>query len=139
MDHCYDPGVSRSCVLETAIVVLVVISVGSFHDKTVAVMGLGKSGLSAVRSLNSSGAEVWAWDDAETQRNVAKAEGFKVVDLYKCDWQTLGTLVLSPGIPHQYPDPHAIATKARDSGCEIICDVDLLARSVNEAFYVGIT
>ena len=115
------------------------ISVGSFHDKTVAVMGLGKSGLSAVRSLNSSGAEVWAWDDAETQRNVAKAEGMKVVDLYKCDWQTLGTLVLSPGIPHQYPDPHAIATKARDSGCEIICDVDLLARSVHEAFYVGIT
>ena len=53
------------------------ISVGSFHDKTVAVMGLGKSGLSAVRSLNSSGAEVWAWDDAETPRNVAKAEGFK--------------------------------------------------------------
>ena len=115
------------------------ISVGSFHDKTVAVMGLGKSGLSAVRSLNSGGAEVWAWDDAETQRKVAKAEGLKVVDLYKCDWQTLGTLVLSPGIPDQYPDPHAIATKARDSGCEIICDIDLLARSVHEAFYVGIT
>ena len=115
------------------------ISVSSFNDKPVAVMGLGRSGLSAARSLTSGGAEVWAWDDTEAQRNTAKAEGLNLVNLYTCDWGAPGTLVLSPGIPDKYPEPHAIAAKARDHGCKIICDVDLLARSVNESFFVGIT
>ena len=102
-------------------------------------MGLGKSGISVARALNSGGAEVWAWDDVEAQRREAKAEGLNIVNLYECDWQKLVTLVLSPGIPHQYPKPHAVAEKARQNGCEIICDVDLLARSVQGSYFIGVT
>ncbi len=115
------------------------IDVTAFKDQTVAVMGLGKSGLSAARALASGGANVWAWDDGEARRNEAANNGVSLADLYQADWSKVETLVLSPGIPHTYPEPHAIAAKAKESGAEIICDVDLLARTVQDARYVGIT
>ena len=62
-----------------------------------------------------------------------------LTDIYQEDWGDIETLVLSPGIPDFYPLPHPIAEKARENGCEIICDVDLLARSNSEAQFVGIT
>ncbi len=115
------------------------INVTSFANKPVGVLGLGRSGLSAVRALAAGGAEVWAWDDEEATRNKAMAEGVELTDLYKSDWSQLTTLVLSPGIPDQYPEPHEIASRARDADCEIICDVDLLAREVATARFVGIS
>ena len=41
------------------------------HDsgRPVAVLGLGKSGLTAARTLAASGAEVWAWDDDAAKRS----------------------------------------------------------------------
>ncbi len=102
-------------------------------------MGLGKTGISVARSLKSGGAEVWAWDDAESQRKGAEAAGVKIVNLYECNWQKPAALVLSPGIPDRNPQPHEIASKAREHGCEIICDIDLLARSIQNSFLIGIT
>jgi len=116
-----------------------VINVTSFDNKPVAVMGLGRSGLSAVRALAAGGAEVWAWDDREATRSKAVEAGVSLTDLYQSDWSQLDTLVLSPGIPDQFPEPHEIANRARDAGCEIICDVDLLAREVAAARFVGVS
>jgi UDP-N-acetylmuramoylalanine--D-glutamate ligase len=115
------------------------ITVSSFANKPIGVLGLGRSGLSAVRALEAGGAEVWAWDDTEDKRNDAIEAGIALTDLYQSDWSKLDTLVLSPGIPDQYPEPHALAVRARDSGCEIICDVDLLARENDNARFVGIS
>jgi len=116
-----------------------VINVTSFANKPVGVLGLGRSGLSAVRALAAGGAEVWAWDDQAASRDKAIEAGVELTDLYQSDWSQLNTLVLSPGIPDQYPKPHEIATRAREAGCEIICDVDLLAREVSAARFVGIS
>ena len=115
------------------------IPVASFLGKTVAVMGLGKSGLSAAEALVAGGARVLAWDDSADNRNAAAQSGVVLTDLYLEDWADAETLVLSPGIPDLFPSPHPIAEKARENGCEIICDVDLLARSNSEAHFVGIT
>ena len=54
--------------------------------RPVAVLGLGKSGLTAARALTASGAEVWAWDD-----DAAKRTALATTDLYACDW-TFGTM-----------------------------------------------
>jgi UDP-N-acetylmuramoylalanine--D-glutamate ligase len=115
------------------------ITVSSFANKPIGVLGLGRSGLSAVRALTAGGAEVWAWDDTEDKRNDAIEAGIALTDLYQSDWSKLDTLVLSPGIPDQYPEPHTLATRARATGCEIICDVDLLARANDSARFVGIS
>lgn len=111
----------------------------SYSDQTIAVMGLGRSGLSAARALTVVGCEVWAWDDAEANRNAAKDEGISLVDLSSCDWSVPGALVLSPGIPDRLPQPHPVAAAAHAAGCEIICDVELLLKTVTEPVYVGVT
>lgn len=115
------------------------IDVFAFNGLPIAVLGLGRSGLSAAKALQKSGAQVWAWDDNEDMRSGAADQGIPLVDLNQCDWGDCTTLVLSPGIPHTFPEPHPIAAEARKANVEIICDVELLARSQRQARYVGIT
>ncbi len=115
------------------------IEVASFAGVPVAVMGLGRSGLAAARALIAGEAEVWAWDDSAGRRETAAAAGIPLVDLYRQDLRGAATLVLSPGIPHEFPAPHPVARRAREAGLEIIGEVELLARSRPEATYVGIT
>ena len=115
------------------------IDLGFFGGLTVAVLGLGKSGLSAARALQAGGAEVWAWDDNEDSRKRAADEGLPIVDLQSCDWAQPISLVLSPGIPHSFPAPHPVTDLARHKGCEIISDIELLARAQRGVRFVGIT
>ena len=110
-----------------------------FSGLPVAVLGLGRSGLAAAKALQKSGAEVWAWDDSEDRRVAAAAEGIPLVDLMQCNWQELTSLVISPGIPHLHPEPHPVAALARQHNCEIIGDIELLARAMRNASYIGVT
>jgi len=116
------------------------IEVFPFDGLPTPVLGLGRSGLAAARALYRGGAEVWAWDDdAERRERAAEEEGIEIVDLKTIDWREATSLILSPGIPHTFPKPHPIVRMARDAGCEIIGDVELLARTQRDAAYVGIT
>jgi UDP-N-acetylmuramoylalanine--D-glutamate ligase len=115
------------------------IDLSSFAGETVAVLGLGRSGLATARALVEGGARVWAWDDAETVRSGAGRNGIPIVDLGGCDWRQPAALVISPGIPHTHPQPHPAVGPARVAGCPIIGDVDLLARTQRTAAYLGIT
>jgi len=115
------------------------IDVFPFAGFPVAVFGLGQSGLTTARALMRSEAEVWAWDDNEDARERARAEGIPLVDLYNCNWRELTSLVLSPGVPLNHPEPHAIVKLAREAGLEIISDIELLARAQRWNNYIGIT
>jgi UDP-N-acetylmuramoylalanine--D-glutamate ligase len=102
--------------------------------RPVAVLGLGKSGLVAARALAASGAEVWAWDD-----DAAKRREIATTDLYACDWSRPSALVLSPGIPHEFPKPHPVAAKAKAANVPVIGEVELLFRAQPKATFIGIT
>ena len=115
------------------------ITVTSFANKSIGVFGLGRSGLSAVRALEAGGSDVWAWDDAKEKRESAEIEGIKLTNLYQSDLSKIDMLVLSPGIPDQYPEPHSLTIRAREAGCAIICDIDLLARENTKARFIGIS
>jgi UDP-N-acetylmuramoylalanine--D-glutamate ligase len=115
------------------------IQVFPFAGCPVAVFGLGRSGLAAARALMAAEAEVWAWDDSEEARAEAKRAGIPLVDLYLCDWRRHTTLVLSPGVPLHHPKPHPVVKLAQAAGCEVIGDVELLARAMPEASFIGVT
>ncbi|MBL8706372.1 MAG: UDP-N-acetylmuramoyl-L-alanine--D-glutamate ligase [Rhodospirillales bacterium] len=115
------------------------IDCSAMAGKTVAVMGLGKSGLPTARALAASGAKVQAWDDDAKKRNEAAAAGIAIGALDGFDWAKADALVLSPGIPHSFPKPHPVAAAAKAAGVQIIGDVDLLGRAQRQAAFVGIT
>ena len=115
------------------------LELGYFEGYSVAVLGLGQSGLTAALSLHASGAEVWAWDDNEERRESARDRGVPIVDLSTVDFRETTTLVLSPGIPHTHPKPHPIVQRAKDAGCELISDIELMARAQRNAMYIGVT
>lgn len=115
------------------------IDLSAFAGRPFAVLGLGKSGLSAARALHAAGAQVRAWDDKEERRGEAQAEGIPVRELTDAELSDAPLLVLSPGIPHTHPAPHPVTERARAAGCEIVCDIELLARAERDAAYVGVT
>lgn len=101
-----------------------------FADRTVALFGLGKSGLSTAHALAAGGARVVAWDDSEAKRAEAAAAGVVVEDLAKRNWAEFAAFVLSPGVPLTHPEPHPTVKLARAAGVEIIGDVELFHRAV---------
>lgn len=110
-----------------------------FHDRTVAVLGLGKSGLAAALALLAAGVRVRAWDDNEATRADAVTRGIPVVDPSELNWADVAALVQAPGIPHRFPRPHAASVLARDAGVPIIGDVELLLGADRAARVVAIT
>ncbi len=100
----------------------------SFAGKTVAVFGMGMSGLAAGRSLLAGGASVLAWDDGEKGREAAKAAGLPLADLKTIDWGAVDALVLAPGVPLTHPEPHWTVKLAHAHGVEIIGDTEIFMR-----------
>ena len=109
------------------------IPVRGFEQRTVAVLGLGRTGLTAARALAAGGAEVVVWDENDASRASAQAEGFRVEDLRTADWSDLAALMLSPGVPLTHPAPHWSVEMAKAAGVEVLGDIELFARTVNAA------
>jgi UDP-N-acetylmuramoylalanine--D-glutamate ligase len=111
--------------------------------QTVAVFGLGVSGLASCRALLAGGAGVGAWDDNSAGREAAAKAGIPIVDLIAADWSRFTALVLAPGVALTHPEPHWTVVKARQAGVDIIGDVELYCRErakcSPEAPFVAVT
>ncbi len=106
------------------------IPVLGFQGLKVAVLGLGRSGLSAARALREGGAEPLVWDDNASARDAAEAEGLTVTDLSKPGaLEGVATLIVSPGIPHLYPAPHPVIAAAWAADVAVDNDISLFFRS----------
>jgi len=112
---------------------------GLFAGRRYAVVGLGRNGLPAARALVAMGADVAVWDDAPQMRAAAELPLHRPGD----DLTGFDALVLSPGIPHRLPVPHAAALAAQRDGIPILSDAELLFQAVrtagSRARFVGIT
>jgi UDP-N-acetylmuramoylalanine--D-glutamate ligase len=104
------------------------IPVTTFAGKTIAVFGLGGSGLASCRALAAGGAGVIACDDDPKKMLEAQREGFAVADLRDADWTRISALVLAPGVPLTHPAPHWSAALARAAEVEVIGDIELFCR-----------
>src|SRR4051812_30809488 len=104
------------------------IPVTVFAGKTVAVFGLGGSGLVSAQALKAGGAYPVCFDDDAARVADAEAAGLYTDDLRTVDWSQMAALVLSPGVPLTHPKPHWVVTKAREAWIEIIGDIELFGR-----------
>ncbi len=111
------------------------ITASLYNNKTIAVLGLGKTGLAACASLQAGGATVLAWDDNTKERNIAAAVGYTLADLHTIDWQTIEALIPSPGIAWTHP----IIKAAINNGVPLLSDVDILFEHAPNAVFIGIT
>ena len=106
------------------------IPAGAFANKTVAVFGLARTGLGAVRALVAGGTRVIAWDDNAVARDLGGQEGAELMPWREWPWEQISALVLSPGVPLTHPKPHGVVEHANAAKVPIIGDVELFAREV---------
>ncbi len=107
------------------------IPVRGYAGHRVAVLGLGRTGLSAARALLAGGAEVICWDDGAAARDRARAEGLALADLTRPGaLEGCVALIVSPGIPHLFPAPHPAVRAAWQAGVVVDNDIGLFFRSL---------
>ncbi|HEY0219992.1 MAG TPA: UDP-N-acetylmuramoyl-L-alanine--D-glutamate ligase [Afipia sp.] len=109
------------------------IPVTSFEGKTVAVFGLGGSGLASCHALKAGGANVIASDDSADRLAQAVRAGFITADLRTVSWENFSALVLTPGVPLTHPKPHWTVDAAKAAGVEVIGDIELFCRERRRA------
>ena len=106
------------------------IAVRAFAHKTVAVFGLARTGLGAIRALVAGGTQVIAWDDNSAARDLGGQEGAEIVPWREWPWEKIAALVLSPGVPLTHPQPHGVVEHATRARVPVIGDVELFAREI---------
>jgi len=101
-----------------------------FADKTVAIFGLARTGLGAVRALVAGGTKVLAWDDNSTARDLGGQEGAELMPWREWPWESIAALILSPGVPLTHPAPHGVVEHANRAQVPVIGDVELFAHEI---------
>lgn len=115
--------------------------------KKIAILGMGISGLSAIKFLLNKGRNVIAIDDKpESLDNLKKIyenqPNFQNIEFAydkKIDWQNVEFLITSPGIPLKYPQPHEIILQAQENNLKIISDIELFYSQHQDKNFIGIT
>lgn len=115
------------------------ITVPSFSQKVVAILGLGKTGLSSAQALSKGGAKILCWDDSLQVRQEAGLAHLPLHDLQLVNWNLIDTLILSPGIPYQGSNVHPVVLQALRASVPVICDIELLYRTCPQANYICVT
>ncbi|MCL4162683.1 UNVERIFIED_CONTAM: hypothetical protein GTU68_054208, partial [Idotea baltica] len=114
------------------------IPVQGLKGARVAVLGLGRSGLSAARALAAGGATPLCWDDNPRAREAADAEGFECIELTRGGaFDDVARLIVSPGIPHLYPTPNPVVAAALDAGVPVDNDIGLFFQSFATSEWSG--
>lgn len=68
------------------------------------------------------------WDEAEHSRESARKQNIELVDITKeriWEENRISRLIVSPGIPHLYPEPHPIIRMALNRGIPVDNDIGL--------------
>ncbi len=104
------------------------IAAETFKGKSVAVFGLGGSGLAAAHALHAGGARILCADDKPERVVAARDAGLATGDLHAADFAGFDALLLAPGVPLTHPEPHWTVARAKAAGIEIIGDIEVFDR-----------
>lgn len=110
-----------------------------YGSRPVAVFGLGMSGISVIKALRNANAEVLAWDDHKESHEEAERAGAILTPLDQETLSECAALILAPGVPLHFPQPHPVVEAARAAGIEIYGDIEVFYRSHPSCKTIGIT
>lgn len=109
------------------------------QERRIGVLGMGRSGLAAAKAIALGGGAPICGDDGEKGRAAASALGFETADLTDPGvLRGLDRLLVSPGVPHLYPTPHAAIAAAAEIGLPLDNDVGLFLESLRRAGVEGV-
>ena len=107
------------------------IAAKAFAGKTVAVFGLARTGLGAVRALMAGGAQVIAWDDNSAARDAGGQEGAEIMPWREWPWEKIAAAdPVSPACRSPIPGRMKWSTHAKHASVPVIGDVELFAREI---------
>lgn len=110
------------------------ILLGSYKNKRVGVIGLGKTGCAVVDSLRASGAIIGVYDDSTQEKKMDV--GLSLLyssenDVFSDDWKSLDYIIVSPGIHLLWPQMHPAVRFAHRYGIPLVNDIDLLRQNIS--------
>ncbi len=109
-------------------------------NELVFVMGLGKTGVSSINALLSSGANVLAYADNEEEIKRVKllfdnVENVELRPPSEQEWSKISLAIISPGIPSS----HRVFSMCNSYKVVSMSDIELLQMANPNAMYIGIT
>ncbi|MBL6664423.1 MAG: UDP-N-acetylmuramoyl-L-alanine--D-glutamate ligase [Rickettsiales bacterium] len=105
------------------------------------IYGLGKSGVSASKSL-SNHSKVTVTDDNSELLNNSRSLLDKKISIKKpndINYNKIDKVIFAPGIPLFYPKPHVILEKQKEHNFELICDIEAFYQLNKSNNFIGIT
>ena len=112
-------------------------SIINYKNQDVGILGLGLSGLAAARVLLNSKANIFVFDDKKEKPSIIKKSNW--INYNYWPWESIKTLVVSPGIPINNKEKHNAIKLAIDNKVKIINDIDLFVETYPKAKIIGIT
>ncbi|MDC3088868.1 UDP-N-acetylmuramoyl-L-alanine--D-glutamate ligase [Alphaproteobacteria bacterium] len=112
-------------------------SIINYKNQDVGILGLGLSGLAAARVLLNSKANIFVFDDKKEKPSIIKKCNW--INYKYWPWESIKTLVVSPGIPINNKEKHNAIKLAIDNKVKIINDIDLFVEIYPKAKIIGIT
>ena len=120
------------------------INLTRYAGTKIGVLGLGKTGLESIKALLAADAMVYAWDNDKNKviavkkiiqsKHVVFSDVIDPVDVKKTDF-----VIVSPGVPCNFPEPHKIFKYCKHYNIPIKTDIDLLFEACPQAQYIGVT
>ncbi len=108
-----------------------------YKNKDVGILGLGVSGLAAAKVLLNSKANIFVFDDQKEKPSIIKKSSW--INYNYWPWESIKTLVVSPGIPINNKEKHNAIKLAIDNNVQIINDIDLFVETNPKAKIIGVT
>ena len=104
----------------------------TYHEKAIAVYGLGSAGLAVVTALMKAGADVFVWDDNEKIRERLSRSGF--VFTQPDDWPWDELMALIPGAVERagFTLTHPVLERAKENDVPVYSDAELFAHEINQ-------
>ncbi len=104
-------------------------------SKTYLILGLARSGQSALTYLKNKGHTVLCYDD-NPEKN---AQFGGIQNRQQIPFENLTAVIQSPGVAYSFPEPHPITAQAQKLNIPIMTDINLFQEAYPTISYVGVT